>query len=215
MASLAARRARISAWAVGSPKSSRALPAEARTSSPRATTAPTGTSPCRTNPLASSSASRIREASSTDAAIDVTIDGSPLPDEPDDGHVEVVALTDLGEVRIVALEPHLQAPGVRVPRARRRVGECARDLTPLIPALDGEDLELREADDIVLVDRPVVPVAAVPGFAGQGAGLPVLVHLAVRVRTRLGIETHVRVSHLGVRARDTRIAHREQPLDAH
>src|SRR3972149_4834271 len=98
MASLAARRARISAWAGGSPQSSPAVPADASPPSPRATTAPTGTSPCRTHPLASSSASRIREASSTDAAIDVTIDGSPLPDEPDDGHVEVVALTDLGGV---------------------------------------------------------------------------------------------------------------------
>src|SRR6266511_3894794 len=57
----AARSARISACAVGSPTRSRWLPAADSASSPRATTAPTGTSPHDRQRLASSSASA-REA---------------------------------------------------------------------------------------------------------------------------------------------------------
>jgi hypothetical protein len=55
----ACRRASSSAWAVGSPRRSRWLPAFPRTSVPRATTAPTGTSPHSRQARASSRASRI------------------------------------------------------------------------------------------------------------------------------------------------------------
>ena len=65
----ASRIARSSAWAVGSRSRSRALPARARTSSPRAITAPIGTSPQASACRASSSASHMNATSRAAPAV--------------------------------------------------------------------------------------------------------------------------------------------------